>query len=430
MFKKFAVLCFISTTFLVVNPFSNFANAKADGSPKGVTGKIAAVVNKDIVTLSDLKERIRLIISSSNMPNNSETVKSLTPQVLKMLIDERLQLQAASERGVNVSDEELNRAISEIERNNGMKQGELLAFLASKKLSIEILKGQVQANIAWIKYVRDTFYPNVNITEEDVDAVVEKLEASLGEARYHLSEIFLPIDDPKNIGSVKHEARELVSQLKKGASFPALAQQFSKSPSSANGGNIGWVSAGQFASELGTAASKLKKGEVSDPIRTNTGYYILFLKDFSEGGKQKEVRLTVHQLTLPIYLAVSEEYLEEQLAKVEGVRAKISSVVTLEKAAKSIDARIETLKDVTAEQLHPELRRIVESLPVGTPSPMIRTSDGGGIIFVSARKEVEKTVAMPEREALQQQLAEQRLDSYSRRSMRDLRRSAFIDIRI
>ncbi|QQP88025.1 peptidylprolyl isomerase [Skermanella sp. TT6] len=240
---------------------------------------IAAVVNDDIISMSDLSARLQLALVSSGLPGTAEVRQRLTPQVLRSLVDERLQMQEASRANISVTDKEIDDAFGRVAEQNQMKRDQLEKMLSSQGVPRSALESQIRATIGWGKLVQRRLRPSIEIGEEEIDAVLRRIEANAGKPEYLAAEIFLAVDSPEREEEVRRLADRLVEQIGQGASFPAVARQFSQSAGATNGGDLGWVQQGQLPDELDSALRDLRPGQASRPIRSLTGYHILLLRE-------------------------------------------------------------------------------------------------------------------------------------------------------
>jgi peptidyl-prolyl cis-trans isomerase SurA len=260
-------------------PGSPAAAAPLAPPPARSTEGIAAVVNDDIISMSDLTARLQLSLVSSGLPNTAETRQRLTPQVLRSLVDERLQLQEASRANISVTDKEINDALGKVAEQNHMQRDQLEKMLSSQGVPRSTLESQIRSTIAWGKLVQRRLRPSIEIGQDEIDQVVQRIQANAGKPEYLAAEIFLAVDSPEREDDVRRLADRLYEQIGQGASFPAVARQFSQSAGATNGGDLGWVQQGQLPEELDTALQQLRPGQATRPIRSITGYHILMLRD-------------------------------------------------------------------------------------------------------------------------------------------------------
>lgn len=242
--------------------------------------EIAAVVNDAAISVRDLEKRMKLIIVSSGLQNTKEIKQRIAPQVLGSLVNEQIMLQEAQKIEITVSEEDIEAGITQIAKQNNRDATQFKKMLKSSGIDIGTMRDQVKAQIAWSKFIQARLRPKVVISERDVDSTLERMRSKIGTEEYRIAEIFLPVDTPKQEAQVKQLANRLVSEIRSGkASFPKLAQQFSKAAGSTNGGDLGWVQDMQMGDKFLEAVKKIKKKQVTSPIKMPTGYHILFLRD-------------------------------------------------------------------------------------------------------------------------------------------------------
>lgn len=247
-------------------------------SPSRAEG-IAAVVNEDAITISDVNARLKLMIVSSGLPNTGDIRERMKGQVLNMLVDESLQMQEARNLGVDVSPEEIDTGFATIAQQNNMDPAKFKAILMHDGIQPSTLRDQIQAQIAWGKVVQKKIRPQVEVTEGDIDERENLLKSSLGKGQYRVAEIFLPVASAQQDAEVLALARRLSSEIAQNkAPFPQVAAQFSQGASAARGGDLGWIQDGQLPDPLGTALMGMQEGQISEPLRSLTGYHILLLR--------------------------------------------------------------------------------------------------------------------------------------------------------
>lgn len=236
---------------------------------------IAAVVNEDVISMSDVEDRLKLVLVSSNIPDTKEMRDRVLPQVLNVLVDEQLRIQEARKNGIEVSDEDIEQGFATIAQQNKLTPDQFRELLRAKGVSPATLRRQIGAQMGWNRFVERTLQPQVQITDSDVDARLAWIKAHMGSVEYSVSEIFLPVESPASEAEVRQLATKLVGEIRGGAPFPAVARQFSQAAGAAQGGSLGWVQRGQLADELDSVLPSLTEGAVSDPLRTSLGFHIL-----------------------------------------------------------------------------------------------------------------------------------------------------------
>ena len=258
--------------------FLGTAVPKASAQQEG----IALVVNEDAITFSDLNQRLHMVIVSSGLPDNQDIRSKLLPQVVASLVEEQIKLQEARALEISISTKETDGGFATIAQQNNMSTEQFKAMVKQTGIHIATMERQIRAQIAWSKVVQKKIRPQITVTDTDIDAELSHLASSKGMSQYLLAEIFLPIEAPEEETEIRQLSARLLAEMKKGAPFSRIAQQFSKAPGAAQGGDIGWVGQSQLSSELVSALKGLAVNNISQPIRTPTGYHILFLRDKRE----------------------------------------------------------------------------------------------------------------------------------------------------
>jgi peptidyl-prolyl cis-trans isomerase SurA len=394
--------------------------------------RIAAVVNDEVISVFDLTSRMRLVELSSNIADSPETRQRIEPQVLRGLVDERLQLQEAKKQNVIATDDELNAALSQIEKQNNMQPGQLNEFLKGRGIDRGSLLNQLTASIVWAKLVRRLAAQTTEINDDEIDDALKRLKEHAGEPQSRIGEIFLAVDNPAQDQEVRNLALKLTEQMKQGARFSAIAQQFSQSATAAVGGDLGWLRSDQLPQDLAAAAKTLKPGELSPPIRTNSGYYLLLVIDRRNGdtGAAQSVVYDVVQVVLPLPPQASDAMKHTAEAEVQGLRSA-KSCADLLKIGKEKAPRTTNEGDVNTATIAPQMRDLIEKLGTGVVSQPILQHNGVGVIMVCGKKTPGATkTGDPTREEVFESLMRQKLDTVSRRYLRDLRRAAYVDVRV
>ena len=250
-----------------------FAYPSAPASAQDVQ-RIAAIVNDDVVSIFDLQARMHVVIASSGIRPSRSTQQRLKQQVLRTLIDERLQLQEAKKRNVSITKRNIQAAMATLERQNNIEPGKFNSFLRAKRLPKTAIFSRIRAQIAWTKLIRRRLVPRVTISDDEISEVLARLKESKGQTEYRISELFLPVDNARQESAIKKTAQRLADELRAGARFPAVARQFSAAASASTGGDLGWIQESVLNEDLAGVIPKMKQGTVAGPIRTTSGFQI------------------------------------------------------------------------------------------------------------------------------------------------------------
>lgn len=247
--------------------------------------RIVAVVNNEIITEQELRSRILLAIVISGLPDTTDTRQRIAPQVLRSLIDERLQVQEAKRLKLDAADADIDKAFDNIAQRNNLTHDQLVQFLNSRGVSAQLVRDQLRAQIDWIRVVQREIRPKVVVTEDQVSLAMRAPNTANEEV--HLSEILLPVYEPSQLSTVMQDARQLTQEVRNGANFNAVARQFSAAQSKDDGGDLGWVPIASVLPDLQPIIGRLQPGQVSDPVETPVGIHIFYVSERRAGGAQK-----------------------------------------------------------------------------------------------------------------------------------------------
>jgi peptidyl-prolyl cis-trans isomerase SurA len=391
---------------------------------------IAAVVNDEVVSFFELFSRLRLVTAMSGIPPTPDAIRRLQSVVLRGLIDEKLQLQEAQRLGISVLDTDIDQALRNIERNNRMPAGALPEIMRRSGIPPGTLQQQIRAGIAWQRAVVRRVGGQLQVSEEDLRDVNQRLQASRGNIETLLGEIFLPVDSPELEDEVRGTAQSIHDQVRRGYPFPAAALQFSRGAAAANGGDIGWIERGQFDAQAEAAIAAVNPPNVTPPIRGVGGYYIYAVRarrQIAVAAPEQTV-VEIMQLRFPIERtgARSDRDTVTQLA--DTVRQSINGCQDLRRVAGELrlptpaDPQRGRLSDIPAQ-----FRQTIAALRANEASAPVVVNNVAIVFMLCSRDD---SGAIPNREQLVESLQRQRFEAQARRLLRDLRRAAFIDIRV
>lgn len=407
-----------------------FGLATASSALAQEMDRIAAVVNDEIISIRELDGRLRLALVFSGIPDSVDARRRVAPQVLRKMIDERLQLQEAARVKVSIQPSEVDGAIAYFEQQNNMPKGALLSGLSRAGIDPQLVREQFKADLTWMRVTTRTLMHQVKVGEDEVSDRLETLRERRGHPEYLLSEIVLPVDSPAQEDDARQTGERLLEQLRSGAPFGALAAQFSRSPTAGNGGTMGWLAQGALDDEIAGTVTQLSKGQVSPLIRTGSGYTILRLNDQRIAGQvanPEDAEVTLSQIVLPVPKDAPPK--PELLGRAAQLTAPAKSCADLEAIGRRMGApTVGSMGAKRVGELTGQLRSVAAALPVNRTSPPLDTAEGIQVVMVCNRVESMK-VNDPTRDQVRRTIEDERMDMLSRRYLRNLRRQAFLDIR-
>lgn len=403
----------------------------SQGTPLGAG--IVATVNGEVITLFDLESRRRLFAITAGLPLTQSVLDRLTPQVRRLLIDEKLRQQEAIRRRVGATDREIADAVGRLEQQSNLPSGGLRANLARQGIDIRALYSQIRAQIAWGKLVRAQLGRQAEITEEEITERLRAIEAATGEPEFLVAEIFIAIDDPSQEAEAQRTASSLIDQLRAGAPFPAVAAQFSQAQSAENGGDLGWVRLGQLEPEVEAVVTQMPPGAVSNPIRTAGGLTVVTLRQRREVGRDMATLLTIRQVFLAFDQTLNPQApTQQQIAQLQAanrIGETARTCAQMEEAARQVRSPrpADPGQELRLEMQQGPIRDVLAQLRPGEPTRPLISPDGITVLMLCNRRV--ENVAQPNPEQVGLSILRERADLLSRQMMRDLRRRADINVR-
>ena len=381
---------------------------------------IAAVVNSDIVTIHDLRQRVLFMMATTGAEADEASIQRLQRQALRNLVDEHLQMQEAEKYEQSISDEEVNQSVGRLLSRNGADPNKLVSDLAAAGVGIDTLREQVRAEIAWQRIVNGLYGSRIRISDAQIDENLNQITANASKPNYHVAEIYIEATaDIGGMDGAMEGAKAMISQVQGGAPFPLLAQQFSSAASSAKGGDVGWVREGELRPEIDNVIKKMTSGSVSTPIQVPGGVYVVALVD--KKISESDTLYKLKQVTVEA---------ETEAAKVRliSLRSELTSCDTLDDDVKLFDdVTAADMGEIKSSDLTDEIVAALERTDVGGLSDPFERPDGATSIMVCKRQTTGSDV--PTRDQIEDRLLDQQLAQASKRALRDLRREATLVVR-
>ena len=255
-----------------------------------VLNRIVASVDGEPVTLFELNQYVskqRTLAPSAPMPSEKDA--------LQALITEKLLAREIVAKGIQVRDPDIDRYIDHIKQQNRLEEGQLEQALAAQGMDYGKYREQVRGEIQKVQLLNREIRGKVNVSPEDVHRYYEAHKKDYerpGTVKVRQIMLKLDSDAPEEISKVVLERiADVRARLKKGEDFEKTAKQVSEDPTAADGGDLGEVEPAKLLSEFEEPLSKMKDGEVSEPIRTKMGVHLLKLDKRVDAGHQPESEL-------------------------------------------------------------------------------------------------------------------------------------------
>jgi len=387
---------------------------------------VAALVNDEVISTYDLKQRMMLLMVTSGIQPTQENLPRIQQQALRTLVDERLQLQELKKYEVEIEAAEIEQEIAAIAAENGATKEQLLQSLENMGVRPQTLRDQLRAEIGWRMLVGGRYGSRARVGQDQVAATIAQLSAANTKPKYLVGEIFIDASVVGGRDEALATANELVEQLIGGAPFQSVARKFSHAPSAQTGGDAGWLIAGDIPREIETVLEQMQTGQLSKPVVTDQGAYIVYLREKRSGSVASKV-VTLKQTALRLPEGSSDADVAAATRKLSAVRGKLTCENIESEGVKLDGAVAGELGETPVEELAPAFRQAVEPLKVGQISEPVRTSAGVHLLAVCGERIA--GADMPAPEQVESRLRNQQLAMLSKRYLRDLRNSATIETR-
>ena len=401
--------------------------------------RIVAVVNSDIITQYQLRDRLQSVkrdlqARNTPLPSNDD----LERQVLDRMILEKVQLQFAGDNGVRVDDLQLDQAIARIAESNSLSLAQFRQALERDGIGFNQFRDDVRTQII-LQRLRDREVDSrITVSESEVDVfLAEQKDAATGGAanEYRLSHILLRLPDqasPEQIERQRTRAEEVIRRARAGGDFAQLSASFSDAPEALSGGDIGWRTADRLPDLFVNALSKMKPGEVSEPLRSPAGFHVLRLEGQRGAGAPFMVEQThVRHILLRTNELVSESEARRKLA---NLRERIVNGVNFGELARtnSDDGSAANGGDlgwVYPGDTVPEFERAMQELKIGQVSEPVHSPFGWHLIQVLERRVADMSEDRKRLEA-KRALRDKKSDEAYQEWLRQLRDRAYVEYRL
>jgi peptidyl-prolyl cis-trans isomerase SurA len=390
--------------------------------------RATAVVNGEIITGTDIDHRLALVVSANQGKLPEDEVERFRVQLLANLIDETLQIQAAKENKIEVTDSEVDEYFSRISQQNfNRTPAETEKYIKSIGASTATLKRQIKGELAWSRLLRRNIEPSINVSSEEVNAIMARINATRGTAEFHLGEIYLSFNS-ENETQVLANAKKILEQLRQGGSFVAYARQFSESSSAAVGGDLGWLKLGQLPQSMADAAGQMGQNEVV-AVPTPGGISLLLLIDKRQvaTADSRDAQLSLKQIALGFPAGMTEAQATPMVKRFNEETQKINGCGAADKMAQELGAEVVNRDNIRVRDLPGPLQQVMLSLQIGQATPPYGSMADGVRVFVLCGRDAPEAANVESFAEIQRRLEEERVAKRARIYLRDLRRDAIID---
>jgi len=369
-------------------------------APGTLLDNVAAVVNDGVILKSELDAQVTQTekqILAHNTPLPATDV--LQKQVLDQMVLTRLELSQAASRGVTVSDDTVNQALSRIAERNGLTLDKLPDLLKQQGIDYDQYRKTLREQIIIQNLEQQVLADNLHITQQELD---DQMRADQGsgdsETQYHVAQILVatPSDPtPDDVAAARKKIDVIYDKLKSGTDFAAAAVAYSEGQKALDGGDIGWRKASELPTLFAPVVTQMKPGDFSTPMQSASGFHIVKLLDV----KRSDQKVMVTQTHARHILLRTSAILSEQQAK-----AKIQTLYDQLKAGADF-AKLATANSddpgsakvggdlgwLDPGATVPQFQAAMDKLQPGEMSEPFQTQFGWHIVQVLGRRQADQT---------------------------------------
>lgn len=392
--------------------------------------KPTAIVNDTVLTGTDVDQRLNLIIALNKLNLKPEERDQYRMMILRQLIDETLQIQAAKANDITVDPKEIDQSFASIARRLQRTPEQMRAFLRQAGASERTMRKQIEGEVAWSRTLRRKV--DINVSEEEAKAILDRLKAAQGSEEYHVYEIYINATEDRK-QEVYASMQRIIQQMKEGAPFDYLARTYSESSTKGQGGDLGWVrlAPGILPDEMAKAVEEMQPGQVAGPIPLTTGFSVVYLADKRKVGMAdpRGAKLSLRQITITFPKGTNEAQATARAGQFAQATQAIKGCGDASNVAAAQNAEVVEKDGVVIGDLPPALQQIILPLQVGQVTQPFGTIEDGVRVLVVCGRDDPPSPGLPSIEQIQDGEADKRTNLRAQRMLRDLRRDALIEYR-
>ncbi len=404
-------------------------NVQVYGDAKSNVYRPSATVNGEIITATDIEQRMALIrIANSDAALPPEELQRLRAQVFSNLIDEKLQIQEAKAADITIDENVVNDQFARLAARFKQTPDQFSTYLASKGSSAAAVKQQIRGEFAWDRLLSRNIQSTTNVSTDEVQAVEKRLNDAKGQDEFHLGEIYLSAT-PENAAAVMENAQKIIQALQTGGSFAAYARQFSEASTASVGGDLGWVRPALLPQSMADAAAQMQPGQLVGPVEVPGGISIMLMIDRRQvlTADPRDAILSLKQISLDFPVGTTQARASELAGQFAEATRGIAGCGAADDVAKSLGASVVARDNIEMRALPAPLQATLISLQVGQTTQPFGAANEGISVLVLCGRDLPQTATSANSEQIEQRLLEEKVNKRAQRYLRDLRRDAVIE---
>lgn len=410
-------------------PLSIPGNVKLYGDAKPSVYRPSATVNGEIITATDIEQRMALIrIANNNLQLPPEEEQRLRQQVFSNLIDEKLQIQEAKAAKITIDENVINDQFARLATRFRQTPEQFSQYLASRGSSAAAVKQQIRGEYAWDRLLSRNIQSTTNVSTEEVEAVVKRMNEAKGQDEVHLGEIYLTATQ-ENMAAVHDTAAKIIQALRAGGSFAAYARQYSEATTAVVGGDLGWLKPAQLPQSMAQAAMAMQPGQLVGPVEVPGGISIMLMIDRRQvlTADPRDAVLSLKQISLDFAPGTSEARATELAGRFAEATRTIAGCGAADDVAARLGAHVVARDNIEMRDLPAPLQTTLINMQIGQTTQPFGAANEGISVLVLCGRDMPQAVTAPDLHQIEQRLLEEKVNKRAQRYLRDLRRDAVIE---
>lgn len=430
MHRMFAAVLFVPLLLLPLL-------ALAQGAQ--LVDRIVAVVNKEVITLSELGVAVssaerQLRRQGTALPDRPV----LERQILERLILDKAQLQRARDTGIRIDELQVDRAVQRIAENNKMTLADFRRALERDRVAFDTFREELREQIMLTRLRERDVDDKIQVNDSEIELFMAALKANPERVEYNVSHVLVRVPEqatPERIEEARARAQKALAEARAGGDFANIAAAYSDAPDALQGGNLGWRPHERLPELFASALAAMKPGEVSEPLRSPAGFHVVKLHERREGGQAAApvVQTRARHILVRTSEVVSENEARRRIAdlreRILNGKVDFAALAKANSDDASSAARGGELDWIYPGDTVPDFERALQDLQPGTLSQPVKTPFGYHLIEVLERRASDVSQERRRLEA-RKALRDRKSEEAYLEWLRQLRDQAYVELRL
>jgi peptidyl-prolyl cis-trans isomerase SurA len=397
--------------------------------------RIVAIVEDDVVLERELDNEVAVI--ANKLRGNNVTIPPefiLKKQVLERMIVDKLQRQLAARSGIQVSEETLRNSVAEIASRNNMSVEAFKQELISQGMDFKAFEDNLRNEVIINQLRGREIGARVKVTDAEVEHYMEtQNKAGSNNNQYHLGHILISVSEGASASSIqkaREKAEQTVTELRGGKDFRETAISVSNDDNALKGGDLGWRNIGQIPTLFTDTVTTMKQGDVSDPIRSPSGFHIIKMLETEGSAKHIVTKTQVRHILIKTNELIDDTEAQKRLLALKDRIRDGDDFATLARAHsddKGSAVNGGSLDWVGPGALVPQFEEAMNKLGINEISPPVQTQFGWHVIQVLGRQNQDNSSQF-KKDRIRDEIRKRKIEEETELWLRRLRDEAYVEI--